>query len=361
MAYTNIKARIKHFLDRGISYYSSLDDKKKVREVNFGSAVMLLIAPLMALVQWYLGDVLEACIILGYMVILVITLYFNQRGANQFAVKLTLYSLIAVTYLITWVSQVQTGACFVNIMIAFGPSSLIKNNRVRYFTMALGFLSFLLQLLYQSYYYPFLLSEFPLTVMLVCIMFVILLLVDKETIRLRSTVVRQRLELEEKNKLITIQAEEKMRLQEKLFQEEHLLMQKNLDSVIGKSSIQTRLVEEVVEKLSVLLKEQNPKKGIKSLILDLKSQEAIQTKLNIAEENIDDINASFYQRLFEKHPKITPLEKELCVYIRLGLSSKEMATLKNSSLNTITVAKTRLRKKLGVASNQDLLPYLVNF
>ena len=40
---------------------------------------------------------------------------------------------------------------------------------------------------------------------------------------------------------------------------------------------------------------------------------------------------------------------------------KEIALIKNTSVNTVNVSKTRLRKKLGLNNNQEVLPYLLTF
>ena len=49
---------------------------------------------------------------------------------------------------------------------------------------------------------------------------------------------------------------------------------------------------------------------------------------------------------------------KLCVYLRMGLSSKEMASLLNTSVRSIETARYRLRKKLNIGSGDNLLEFI---
>lgn len=67
----------------------------------------------------------------------------------------------------------------------------------------------------------------------------------------------------------------------------------------------------------------------------------------------------FYSQLQERFPDLTPNERKLCAFLRLNMSTKEIATITHQSVNSINVARTRLRKKLGIdSSDENLVGFL---
>ena len=59
------------------------------------------------------------------------------------------------------------------------------------------------------------------------------------------------------------------------------------------------------------------------------------------------------------HPTITPNDLRLCAYLRLNLSSKEIAPLLNISHKSVEVKRYRLRKKLELDHEQSLSNYII--
>ena len=67
----------------------------------------------------------------------------------------------------------------------------------------------------------------------------------------------------------------------------------------------------------------------------------------------------FLNRLKSLHPDLTPNDIKLCIYLRLNLSSKEIAPLLNISTQSIEIKRYRLRKKMRLARNQNLTDYIL--
>jgi DNA-binding CsgD family transcriptional regulator len=63
--------------------------------------------------------------------------------------------------------------------------------------------------------------------------------------------------------------------------------------------------------------------------------------------------------LKNKHPEISPSELKLCAYLRMNLSSKEIAQLLNISVRGVEISRYRLRKKLNLATGENLFDYLI--
>ena len=77
-------------------------------------------------------------------------------------------------------------------------------------------------------------------------------------------------------------------------------------------------------------------------------------------KHFDKVHSDFVVGLKEKHPGISGNELKLCAYLRMNLSSKEIAQLMNISVRGVEISRYRLRKKLGIPSERNLFDYLIN-
>lgn len=76
--------------------------------------------------------------------------------------------------------------------------------------------------------------------------------------------------------------------------------------------------------------------------------------------NFDIVYENYTKRLMELHPNLSASDKRLCCYIKMGLSSKEIAPLINISYKSVEMARYRLRKKMELPSETTLTDYLTN-
>ncbi|MEI8053281.1 MAG: triple tyrosine motif-containing protein [Bacteroidota bacterium] len=77
-------------------------------------------------------------------------------------------------------------------------------------------------------------------------------------------------------------------------------------------------------------------------------------------QHFDKVHSDFVGVLKETHSNITPNELKLCIYLRMNLSTKEIAQLMNISVRGIEISRYRLRKKLGITTEISLFDYLIN-
>jgi ligand-binding sensor domain-containing protein/DNA-binding CsgD family transcriptional regulator len=75
----------------------------------------------------------------------------------------------------------------------------------------------------------------------------------------------------------------------------------------------------------------------------------------------DQVHGDFFKRLKSRYPKLTTKDHRLCAYLRLNLSSKEIAPLMNISVRGVEISRYRLRKKLDLDTNINLTEFLMNF
>ncbi|OFY54555.1 MAG: hypothetical protein A2Y87_05345 [Bacteroidetes bacterium RBG_13_46_8] len=111
--------------------------------------------------------------------------------------------------------------------------------------------------------------------------------------------------------------------------------------------------------------------------LSVKAREAVRTGLldiigKIDEELTDDkdwthiepqldkVYNNFVTRLKEKHPDLTLSEIKIAAYVRMNLSTKEISEFMHKTGRAVENDRYRLRKKIGLDSNDSLQHYLIN-
>ncbi|TRO67584.1 histidine kinase [Christiangramia sabulilitoris] len=67
----------------------------------------------------------------------------------------------------------------------------------------------------------------------------------------------------------------------------------------------------------------------------------------------------FFQNIKQKHPELTSNDLKLCAYLRLNLSSKEIAPLLNISVKSVEIKRYRLRKKMNLDREINLTDYIL--
>ncbi|QSS98245.1 triple tyrosine motif-containing protein [Psychroflexus sp. ALD_RP9] len=77
------------------------------------------------------------------------------------------------------------------------------------------------------------------------------------------------------------------------------------------------------------------------------------------EEAFNNADKDFLKKIKSKHPSLTPNDLRLCAYLRLNLSSKEIAPLFNISTRSVEVKRYRLRKKMDLDRNASLTNYIL--
>ena len=68
----------------------------------------------------------------------------------------------------------------------------------------------------------------------------------------------------------------------------------------------------------------------------------------------------FYKNLNEKLPDISVREQRLCAFLKMNMSTKEIAAITFQTPNSIDVAKHRLRKKSGIENDEEFTKFLIN-
>ena len=71
-----------------------------------------------------------------------------------------------------------------------------------------------------------------------------------------------------------------------------------------------------------------------------------------------EVHQNFYKKLHDEHPDLTLNEVKICAFLRLNMSTKEISAITHQSIKSINMARFRLRKKLDIDRDENLISYL---
>jgi DNA-binding CsgD family transcriptional regulator len=99
---------------------------------------------------------------------------------------------------------------------------------------------------------------------------------------------------------------------------------------------------------------------LKKMVKALNDDENLDQEWEYFTKHFDKVHSDFIVKLKEKHSNISNNELKLCAYLRMNLSTKEIAQLMNISVRGVEISRYRLRKKLNLATDTNLFDYLIS-
>ncbi|MCF6130079.1 LuxR family transcriptional regulator [Flavobacterium sp. AS60] len=174
---------------------------------------------------------------------------------------------------------------------------------------------------------------------------------------------RQREKLIEENNLLLELNELENSRQLMMLKNEQLT--KDVDSKNKELAVSTmNLIEK--NKLLALIKEDLNKtseegnRSLKSVISTITQNINEEDSWNLFRDAFDSADKDFLKKVKQAHSLLTPNDLRLCAYLRLNLSSKEIAPLLNISVRSVEIKRYRLRKKMDLPHEQGLVEYILN-
>ena len=119
-------------------------------------------------------------------------------------------------------------------------------------------------------------------------------------------------------------------------------------------------VQEVRKKIDQMLKEKSTSpEQLRKIIKTIDQNHAEDDSWDQFSYHFDQVHGDFLKKLVKDVDKLTPQETKLAAYLRMNMSSKEIANLMGISVRGVELARYRLRKKLGLDRDQNLNDYLM--
>lgn len=99
---------------------------------------------------------------------------------------------------------------------------------------------------------------------------------------------------------------------------------------------------------------------LKKMVKALNEDENLDQEWEYFTKHFDKVHSDFIVKLKDKHNNISNNELKLCAYLRMNLSTKEIAQLMNISVRGVEISRYRLRKKLNLTTDTNLFDYLIS-
>lgn len=182
------------------------------------------------------------------------------------------------------------------------------------------------------------LLQFASGIFLIFMVITIILLIS------RQKAMANQQSLEQKKLLL----ENNLMHEELIFKDE--LLQNNIDYLVTKNNLISNISEKLIKEKQAFVRENQHL--INEIILELQS--GMDNDLwEEFELRFNQVHVDFYKNLNINAPHLTLNDKKLCAFLRLNMSSREIAAITHQSISSIETARTRLRKKLEI-SNTDI-------
>lgn len=141
---------------------------------------------------------------------------------------------------------------------------------------------------------------------------------------------------------------------------ENARKRRDLENLSASNLMIQRTTDNLIAELQRLQK--NPEadfsREIRLLVGRLKARSSTNERILKLQQQVAAVNEAFFERLRMEFPQLTKGERELCAFIKLNLSNKDIADLRNTTVSTINVARHRLRKKLGIERRTELEAFI---
>ncbi|WNM18073.1 helix-turn-helix and ligand-binding sensor domain-containing protein [Flavobacterium capsici] len=169
--------------------------------------------------------------------------------------------------------------------------------------------------------------------------------------------------IEENNLLLEISALENEQQLMKLRNEQLTqdMDAKNRELAVSTMSLikKNELLEIIKEDLKKSA-EVSSNRSLKTVISTINRNISNDDSWNKFKEAFDNADKDFLKKIKNAHPSLTPSDLKLCAYLRMNLSSKEIAPMLNISIRSVEIKRYRLRKKLNLTHDDGLVNYILS-
>lgn len=169
-------------------------------------------------------------------------------------------------------------------------------------------------------------------------------------------------ELKHQNKILELElkAQNELNIQEFEKHALELEIQTKASEVTGKS-LSIAKQSEMIENIQNILDSEMDFNKLKSEIKKAIKTNAInKNQWETFEYNLHQIHNEFIINISKRYPNLTSKDINLCIYLKMNLSSKEIAPMMNISFRGVELQRYRLRKKLNLVQDENLSKFLLS-
>lgn len=134
----------------------------------------------------------------------------------------------------------------------------------------------------------------------------------------------------------------------------------NTMAVVRKNELLQSIKSEI-QKQKAELGERLPRKYFNQLVTMIDRGLQDEKEWEDFEQLYDQAHGDFFKRLKADYPQLTPSDLRLCAYLRMNLSSKEIAPLLSISVRGVEERRYRLRKRLNLSTDTNLTEMIMTY
>ncbi|MCF8370065.1 MAG: LuxR C-terminal-related transcriptional regulator [Bacteroidales bacterium] len=217
-------------------------------------------------------------------------------------------------------------------------------------------------------WYRSLLAYFGFAILFLLIIGLTYFLINRRIERLKKLMaLKQQREIEQKEKKIQEEREktekELIGLRNEKLRDEVIHKSKELANSANSIIHKNQVLNEIKADLKLMAEESKNlfvQRKIKGLLRKIDKDIEDDQGHEIFRSNFDRVHENFIAQIRKAHPDLTPKDLQMVSYLRMNMSTKEIAPMLNISVRGVEISRYRLRKKLGLQHDHNLTDYILN-
>lgn len=118
-------------------------------------------------------------------------------------------------------------------------------------------------------------------------------------------------------------------------------------------------IQDVQNKIATSLNQADSSKELKKIIKTIDKELSNNDSWDQFAYHFDQVHGNYLKKLSDNNIKLSPREIKLAAFLRMNMSSKEISKMLNITSRGVELARYRLRKKLKLERDQNLVEYLI--
>ncbi|MDX1684871.1 MAG: triple tyrosine motif-containing protein [Saprospiraceae bacterium] len=120
-------------------------------------------------------------------------------------------------------------------------------------------------------------------------------------------------------------------------------------------------IRSMISELSKKSKDESTSRALKRIIRMIKYENTTDDQWEQLMYHFNRYDQNFIDNLKKQFPDLSNKDLKICTYLRMNLSTKEIANLLNVSIRSVEAYRYRLRKKMNLDSGENLTEFIMNF
>ncbi|MAE85596.1 MAG: hypothetical protein CMB80_22865 [Flammeovirgaceae bacterium] len=154
---------------------------------------------------------------------------------------------------------------------------------------------------------------------------------------------------------------ERIEQDKKILEEDVIFKSKELANytmlLVRKRELLTELREDLKE-LKEVAKNEKSRNMLRNLVRKIGIHLNDEEHIHVFEANFERVHHEFFEELKTHFPDLTSKELRLCALVKMNLTNKEISPILNISLRGVETARYRLRKRLDLEHEENMVEFL---